>query len=66
MEGLREALTRTGRHQLKGTESPMQSKRDGLISIGEIAGDRASAGGSDSWNYDQLGPRTFGDSDSNR
>ena len=38
MEGLREALTRTGRHQLKGTESPMQSKRDGLISIGEIAG----------------------------
>ena len=38
MEGLRETLTRTGRRQLKGTESPMQSKRDGLISIGEIAG----------------------------
>ena len=38
MEGLHEALTRTGRRQLKGTESPMQSKRSGLISIGEIAG----------------------------
>ena len=56
MEGLREALTRTGRRELKGTESPMQSKRDGLISIGEIAGGLGQGSRRRPW-ASRFGPR---------